>query len=51
MMSQVIGNLIAALVIGNTSQSTYYLIMSAFSIVGALSFLFLKKPIKTDEDI
>lgn len=50
MMSQVFGNLIAALVLGNGSQSTYYITMSVISFCGSMTFLLLRKPIKTDPE-
>ena len=40
------GNLIAALILGKMSQSTYYVVMSVAALTGSLVFLFLKKPIK-----
>lgn len=45
-MSNVIGNLIAAFVIGYTNFHTFYLIMSCLVLAGTLSFLMLKKPIR-----
>jgi hypothetical protein len=45
MASQVFGNLIAALVLGGSSQSTYYIVMAVLAFVATFAFLFLKKPI------
>ncbi len=47
MMSQIFGNLIAALVLGfSDNQTTYYISMSVIALAGALFFLLLKKPRK-----
>jgi len=46
MTSQILGNLIAALVLGNAKQSVYYTIMSIISFCGSMFFLLLRKPIK-----
>ena len=46
MASQILGNLIAALILGNMKQSTYYLIMSVIAFSGTAIFLGLRKPLK-----
>ncbi|CDW72384.1 major facilitator superfamily protein [Stylonychia lemnae] len=44
MISQILGNLIAAFVIRANGQPTYYIIMSSLSFFGSLVFLFLTQP-------
>jgi hypothetical protein len=51
MTSQVVGNLIAALILGQMDQGTYYLIMSIAALSGTAVFLALRKPIKGVDDI
>jgi MFS family permease len=51
MCSQVLGNLIAALILGNLAQSTYYIVMTIVAFTGTGVFLLLKKPIKSVEDL
>jgi len=45
MGSQVFGNLIAALVLGNLDQRYYVIVMTALTVVGSFFFFFLKKPV------
>ena len=42
MLSQILGNLIASLVIGNGTLTLYYIIMSTFCFLGSFLFLLLK---------
>lgn len=51
MASQVLGNLIAALILGPLSQGTYYVVMSIAAFSGTAVFLALRKPVKGVEDI
>lgn len=51
MASQVLGNLIAALILGPLSQSTYYIVMTIAAFSGTSVFLFLKKPLKSTNEI
>ena len=51
MASQVLGNLIAALILGRLAQSTYYVVMSIVAFSGTAIFLFLRKPVKGIEDL
>ena len=51
MSSGVIGNLMAAFVVSNVQQSTFYIVMTAFCIASSLFFLLLKQPIPQPEDI
>ncbi len=51
MASQVLGNLIAALILGPLSQSTYYIVMTIAAFSGTTIFLFLRKPLKPASDI
>eukprot|EP00347_Sterkiella_histriomuscorum_P004639 403359690 len=44
MTSQVLGNLIAAFVLNNSKQSTFYMIMGGITLLGCLTFLLLTKP-------
>ena len=41
MNSQIIGNLIAAFVLGNTNQLVYFGLMSGFALAGMIIFMFL----------
>ncbi|CDW71070.1 major facilitator superfamily protein [Stylonychia lemnae] len=43
-LSQVFGNLIAALVIGNTNQVTYFIVMASIALASSLLFITLRKP-------
>ena len=45
MSTQVLGNLIGALVIDKASQSVYYIVMASFAFLGWFAFFLLKKPI------
>jgi MFS family permease len=45
MASQILGNLIAALILGKLAQSTYYVVMSVAAFSGTSIFLLLRKPI------
>jgi MFS family permease len=45
MGSQVFGNLIAALVLGNLDQRYYVVVMTALTVLGSSFFFFLKKPL------
>ena len=45
MGSQVFGNLIAALVLGNLDQRYYVIVMTGLTLVGSIFFFFLKKPV------
>jgi MFS family permease len=45
MGSQVIGNLIAAFALGESSNASYFGIMIAIAIVGTFMFLFIKRPV------
>ena len=45
MGSQVFGNLIAALVLGNLDQRYYVIVMTSLTVVGSFFFFFLKKPV------
>lgn len=51
MSSQVLGNLIAALILGHLAQSTYYVIMSIVAFSGTAIFIFLRQPIKGIDDL
>lgn len=51
MASQVLGNLIAALILGRLAQSTYYIVMTVAAFSGTLVFLLLRKPEKSLEDL
>ena len=51
MASQVLGNLIAALILGPLSQSTYYIVMTIAAFSGTSIFLFLRKPLKSSNEI
>ena len=51
MASQVFGNLIAALILGPLSQSTYYIVMTIVAFSGASIFLFLRKPLKYTNEV
>lgn len=44
MGSQVFGNLIAALVLGNLDQRYYVVIMTCLTVLGSILFFFLKAP-------
>ena len=44
MTSQIIGNLIAAFVLGRLSQQQYFYIMAVISLLSIVGFTFLKKP-------
>lgn len=44
------GNLIAAFVIPNLSESTFYLIMTSFTVLACVYFLFLQKPKPLNEN-
>lgn len=46
-----IGNFIAAMVIESGNQSLYFIVMSAISFVGSLSFLLLRKPINVVKNL
>ncbi|CDW76468.1 major facilitator superfamily protein [Stylonychia lemnae] len=46
MSSQIIGNLLAALILGNFEQSTFYIIVSVAAFLGAMIFLLLRRPKK-----
>ena len=48
MASQIIGNLIAGLILGNMKLSFYYVIMSGAALAGTCIFLVLRKPIKLE---
>lgn len=50
MSSQILGNLTAALILGNLPQSTYYIIMSVAAFCGCMIFLLLRKPIKLESN-
>eukprot|EP00347_Sterkiella_histriomuscorum_P015929 403355148 len=43
-MSQVVGNLVAALVLGNTDQVTYFIVMSVIAFASSALFITLRKP-------
>jgi MFS family permease len=45
MGSQVFGNLIAALVLGNLDQRYYVIVMTGLTVLGSFFFFFLKKPL------
>lgn len=45
MLSQIIGNFIAAMVLGKLTQSAYFISMTAITIVSSIFFIFMKKPI------
>lgn len=51
MASQILGNLIAALILGRLAQSTYYVVMSIAAFSGTAIFLLLKKPEKGIESV
>ena len=51
MSSQILGNLIAALILGRLAQSTYYVVMSIAAFSGTAIFLLLRQPIKGLENI
>jgi MFS family permease len=51
MASQIIGNLIAALILGRLSLGTYYIVMTVAAFAGTTVFLLLRKPIKGLEDM
>ena len=46
MSSQILGNLIAALILGRLAQSTYYVVMSIAAFSGTAIFLLLRQPLK-----
>lgn len=46
MQSQVIGNLVAALLLGSVDQISYFTVMSIFAFTASISFAFLPKPKK-----
>lgn len=46
MASFVVGNLVAAFIFEAYDLVTFYLLMGIFSLVSALMFAFLRKPIK-----
>lgn len=49
MSSQVIGNLVAAFVIGNLNQETYFIIMAIVGTLATVLFIFIKPPELTME--
>ena len=49
-MSGVIGNLMAAYVISNVEQSTFYLVMTSLCVLASLFFLLLRIPLKEGLD-
>ena len=52
MASQVIGNLMAALVIPELKQeSTFFIVLTGLCFASACLFLLLRVPIPTDDDI
>ncbi|CDW79582.1 major facilitator superfamily protein [Stylonychia lemnae] len=53
MQSQVFGNLIAALVLGEMDQVSYFIIMSVIAFIASISFAFLRQPKKvaTNEEV
>ena len=46
MSSQIIGNFIAALVLGKLTQSSYVIMMSVLTLLSTLLFIFLGNPVK-----
>ncbi len=48
MQSQVFGNLIAALILGEMDQISFFTIMSIIAFAASISFAFLRKPNKED---
>lgn len=46
MSSQVIGNFIAAMVLGNANTAIYYTVMGVFAFSSSFLFMMLKKPQK-----
>lgn len=50
MSSQVLGNFIAAMVLGNTNTVIYYSVMGAFAFSSSFLFLTLKKPQRNLDD-
>jgi MFS family permease len=46
MQSQIFGNLIAALILGEMDQVSYFVIMSVIAFAASASFAFLRKPYK-----
>jgi hypothetical protein len=50
MQSQIFGNLIAALILGEMDQVSYFGIMAFVAFVASFSFGFLKKPLKVNAD-
>lgn len=42
--SQVVGNLVAALVLGNTDEETYFIVMTVIAGVSSIFFITLRKP-------
>ena len=49
MASQIVGNLLGAFVLGSFNKVVFFVMMSIISFLGALTFLFLKKPIQQYE--
>ena len=45
MLSQIIGNFIAAMVLGKLTQSAYFISMTAITTLASMIFVFMKKPI------
>ena len=43
-LSQVVGNLIAALVLGNANEITYFIVMSSIAFLSSILFITLRKP-------
>ena len=50
MSSQVLGNFIAAMVLGKTNPVIYYSVMGAFAFSSSFLFLVLKKPLRNLDD-
>jgi len=44
--SQIVGNLVAALVLGNTDEITYFIVMTVIAAVSSFFFITLRKPVK-----
>ena len=50
MCAGIFGNLMAAFVIANVEQSTFYCVMTVFCIASSLFFLFLRKPVPQPDE-